>query len=249
MVKLPLVEFDRQMKKINPHSTLSLAEDILGFYQSLQPRFPLPEGVEIMHPYREEAAWQAATRFYHRYYGEQQRRVLLLGINPGRFGAGVTGVPFTDPIRREQVCGIPNDFVKKQELSSLFVYDVADAYGGPAAFYRHFFVTAVCPLGFVRNGRNMNYYDDKALLAACEPFIVATIRHQLIMLGSPARCACLGDGTNYKHLQKLNERYGFFEQIIPLPHPRWVMQYRRKQKDVFVQQYVKVLRELAGAVS
>ena len=34
---------------------------------------------------------------------------------------------------------------------------------------------------------------------------------------------------------------GFFERILPLPHPRWVMQYRRKRKEEFVGQYLGVL--------
>ena len=50
------------------------------------------------------------------------QRHLLLGINPGRFGGGVTGIPFTDPIRLQNVCGIENNFEKKQELSSVFIY-------------------------------------------------------------------------------------------------------------------------------
>jgi hypothetical protein len=40
---------------------------------------------------------------------------------------------------------------------------------------------------------------------------------------------------------KLNERYHFFEQIIPLPHPRFIMQYRRKKLDQFIQLYLRRL--------
>ena len=41
----------------------------------------------------------------------------------------------------------------------------------------------------------------------------------------------LGKGTNYKFLKKLNEDHQFFDKVIPLPHPRWIMQYRRKSKE------------------
>ncbi len=41
-------------------------------------------------------------------------RYLILGINPGRFGGGITGIPFTDPIRLQNICGIENDFQKNK---------------------------------------------------------------------------------------------------------------------------------------
>ena len=88
----------------------------------------------------------------------------MLGINPGRFGAGVTGITFTDPVRLEKECGIPNNFDKRQELSSVFIYDFIAAWGGAEAFYSRFFLSAVFPLGFTREGRNLNYYDDPQLM-------------------------------------------------------------------------------------
>ena len=32
-----------------------------------------------------------------------------------------------------------------------------------------------------------------------------------------------------------------FDEIIPLPHPRFIMQYRRKQKQQFIDQYLHAL--------
>ncbi len=222
-----------------------LADDILSFYKNLKPDFPLPEGVEIMNPFDEEIATEVSARFYERYYNNANPRVILFGINPGRFGAGVTGVPFTDPIRLQEICGIQNDFDKKSELSSEFVYEVVDAYGGPKPFYDHFFVSAVCPLGFTKDGKNLNYYDDKNLLKNTEPFIVNTIREQIKMVDSPGVCLCLGQGVNYKYFGKLNEKHHFFKRIEPLPHPRWVMQYRRKRKAEFVKMYIDQLQRAA----
>ncbi len=54
---------------------------------------------------------------------------------------------------------------------------------------------------------------------------------------------CLGDGKNYEYLSKLNTEHKFFKQIIPLTHPRFIMQYRLKKKDDYVQSY---LQHLAG---
>jgi len=215
---------------------------ILHFYKNLQPGFPLPTGVAVMNPFTDEAAWKLTEAFYNKFYSDTAPRRLIFGINPGRFGGGVTGIPFTDPIRLETVCGIPNDLPKKPELSSLFVYAVIEAYGGPEKFYGDFFITALSPLGFTKNGLNLNYYDDKELLKDCRPFIVQCIREQQKAIASDTdSCYCLGEGTNYKIFQQLNKEYGFFKEIIPLPHPRWVMQYRRKRLEEFVGLYIEKL--------
>ena len=55
-------------------------------------------------------------------------------------------------------------------------------------------------------------------------------------------CFCLGEGENYKQLSRFNEEQGFFREIIPLPHPRWIMQYRRKKVKEFVALYVQKLK-------
>jgi hypothetical protein len=43
------------------------------------------------------------SSFYQKYYADNKKRSLIIGINPGRFGAGVTGIPFTDPIRLKRI--------------------------------------------------------------------------------------------------------------------------------------------------
>lgn len=219
---------------------------ILEFFRSLRPDFRMPRGISIMNPYLEEEAWPLTKAFYEKFYSDTRPRTYILGINPGRFGAGVTGVPFTDPIRLEDPCGIPNPWKKKAELSSLFMYDVIDAYGGPAAFYGDIYITAMSPLGFTKDDKNLNYYDDKELLKACEPYMVDCIRQQMATIPTHEVCYCLGEGENFKQFSRLNQQHGFFREIVPLPHPRWVMQYRRKQVPEFVQLYVKKLKGRAG---
>lgn len=189
---------------------------------------------------------QALTAFYRQYYSDGQQRFFLFGINPGRFGAGITGVPFTDPVRLETECGIANDFPKKAELSAQFVWMFINAYGGPEAFCRQFYITSLSPLGFVKDGININYYDDRGLLQATEPFIIWNIRTQLDFGARREAAICIGEGQNYKVFKKLNDKHGFFGEIIPHPHPRWVMQYRRKRVDEFVEKYRSSLHGLGN---
>ena len=219
------------------------AEAILNFYKGLKPDFKLPRGISIMNPYQDAEAWAVASTFYQKYYSDHRPRWWIFGINPGRHGAGVTGVPFTDPIRLADPCGIANDWPKKPELSSLFVYEMIDAYGGVEAFYGNYFITALSPLGYVREGKNLNYYDDKALLKDCEPFMIDCIRKQQATMPTHETCYCLGEGENFKYFNQLNAKHGFFKEIVPFSHPRFIMQYRRKQVADYVQMFVKSFRE------
>lgn len=219
-----------------------LYREILRFYEMMSPDFDMPEGVSIMHPYRNTDVWKMVNLFYKKYYHDKERRIVLYGINPGRFGAGVTGIAFTDPIRLERECGINNPFDKKYELSSQFIYDVINAWGGAESFYAHFFITSLSPLGFLQAGKNLNYYDDKKLQEAATPFILECVKEQKKIFGGIETVFCLGEGTNFQYFNRLNEKYHLFESIISLPHPRWVMQYRRKKKDEFVQLYVSKLK-------
>ncbi len=156
---------------------------------------------------------------------------MILGINPGRFGAGVTGVPFTDPWHLKEFCGIDSPFPMRKELSAIYIHELIEGYGGLASFYNSFFISSVCPLGFTKNGININYYDEKLLQEATTPYIIKYIEAQLSMGMSSDKVFILGKGKNYAFFKKLNETHGFFREVIPLPHPRWVMQYRRKYKE------------------
>lgn len=206
-------------------------QDILAYYFSISKNWKLPSGVKLLYPFDNEDTQKAMRAFYQKYYKSQKKRWMILGINPGRLGAGVTGVPFTDPKILENDLKIKNPFQKKHELSSIYVYELIQAFGGTSKFYQSFFVSSVCPLGFTKNGINYNYYDDKDLYQSVEKYIVKYIEKQLTLAIRTDVVFSWGKGKNYKFLKALNDKHGWFEQIIPQPHPRWVMQYRRKSKE------------------
>ncbi|HYX06327.1 MAG TPA: uracil-DNA glycosylase family protein [Bacteroidales bacterium] len=220
-----------------------LSDQILTFYQSLKITAEIPKNVKVLNPFQNPDTMQAVTDFYQKFYADQNERIMLMGINPGRFGAGITGIPFTDPIRLEEACGIPNNFQKKPELSSGFIYEMIDTYGGVRNFYNNFFVSAVSPLGFTLDSKNLNYYDLPVLQQALLPFITNTIEQQLEMGMNRKVCFSLGMGKNYKFLKDMNSKKHYFKQIIPLGHPRWIMQYRLRKKKEFIQEYVDKLRK------
>jgi hypothetical protein len=215
------------------------SEKVLSFYKSLMLDQKLPAKVQVMNPYRDAATFKVCQQFYQKFYNDSNPRTLILGINPGRLGGGVTGVPFTDPEKLEHYCGISKNFTKKSELSADFIYRMIEAYGGVAKFYSNFFIGAVCPLGFTKDGKNLNYYDQAALQEAVYPFIMETLTKQLNFGVSKKVCYCLGESQNYKFLNTLNEKHQFFQKIIPLPHPRFIMQYRRKKLNDFIDLYLQ----------
>lgn len=216
----------------------SFADFLMKYYQGLQPPKNLPNDVVVMNPYQNSETFQIASAFYHKYYDDSNERHICFGINPGRFGAGVTGVPFTDPIRLEEVCGISNDLEKKAELSSRFIYDMIESFGGPEKFYSKFYISAVSPLGYVRDGVNLNYYDIKGFREMFKDYAVKEIKKQFSLGISRKIAFSIGKGQNIKYLNWLNDQYNLFDKILPLSHPRWVMQYRLKRKAAFVQEYM-----------
>lgn len=223
------------------------ADRVIEFNQSLQWDVELPAGIRIMNPFRENPeALRVSSAFYRKFYHDNHQRRLILAINPGRFGAGVTGIPFTDTKRLTENCGLHIRDVSTHEPSSVFVYQVIEAYGGVEKFYREFYINSISPLGFVRKnskGRevNYNYYDSKELQEIVLPFAVESIRAYIAAGCKTDVCFCMGTGKNFKVLKQINSEHGFFDRIIPLEHPRYVVQYKSAQTEDYISKYLEAL--------
>jgi hypothetical protein len=215
-----------------------LSQQIIAFYKTILPPAFLPKGVEVLYPQKEKQVIAIVEEFYKKYYSDNNKRSLLFGINPGRFGAGVTGINFTGPKQLKENCGIDHPFKMQSELSAEFIYESIERYGGVQKFYADFFITAISPLGYVKDGINLNYYDDKKLQEAVTPFIIECINRQLKWNVNRAKCICIGGEKNYKFFGALNNKHQWFKEIIPLPHPRFILQYRRKNKEIYLSQYL-----------
>jgi hypothetical protein len=219
---------------------MNLSDKLTRFYLNLQPP-KLPADFELLHPQQNRDVQKITRQFFKKFYAGNKPRRLLLGINPGRLGAGITGINFTAPKQLTENCGISNPFKISSELSAEFIYEVIENYGGAESFYNNWFIGAVSPLGFVKAGRNINYYDDKKLMAAVTPFIVSSMQQLLSFGFNRDFCICIGEDKNYKFLSLLNEQYKWFDEIIAVSHPRFVMQYRRKRKQEYINQYLLAL--------
>jgi len=227
-----------------------LAEKVISFCKELEYKGSLPHGISIMNPFRDNPEIiPVISQFYYKFYNDNKSRHLILGINPGRFGAGVTGIHFTDTKRLTEKCGLSIPGLETFETSSVFVYEMIDAFGGAEKFYSEFFISSVSPLGFTSvsaNGKavNYNYYDSKKLTEAVLDFIIESIIVQLEFGIERDICFCLGTGQNYKFLAQLNGELKLFDKIVPLEHPRYVMQYKSKQKHTYINKYIEEFQRI-----
>jgi hypothetical protein len=235
----------------------TFADKIISFNKSLVFTGRLPKGISLLNPFKDNPAiMPTCGQFYKKYYNDNKPRRMILGINPGRHGAGITGIPFTDTKRLAEFCGINITGFSSHEPSSVFVYDVINSFSPKSApalrarrFYKRFYINSICPLGFTAAGNsgrqvNYNYYDSPELFKAVYGFIVSSIKRQLGFGIKRDVCFCMGNNANYKHLMLINEREKFFGKIVPLEHPRFIVQYRLKKKQEYIDKYLKALREV-----
>lgn len=229
----------------------TFADKVIAFNREVDFKGNLPTGINMMNPFKENRnIISLSSVFYKKYYNDMRPRHLVLGINPGRFGGGVTGVPFTDTKRLTEKCGIGYHGKETHEPSSVFVYDMIEAYGGVIPFYKNFYINSVCPLGFtatVNNKKevNYNYYDSKELLHAVYDFIIDSIQKQLRFGIETNICFCFGNGKNERFLREINEENKFFDKIIALEHPRFVMQYKSKSKQFYIDKYISAFHTIS----
>jgi hypothetical protein len=208
-----------------------------NFFTNLKSPKTLSGNIKVLNPYKSEEVKRITNDFYNRFFDDTNERVFILGINPGRFGGGVTGIAFTDPIALEEYCRIKNSLIKKQELSSKFVYSFINEFGGTKKFYSKFFISAIYPLALLSNGKNFNYYDSKELYRILKPDLISSLQKQINFGARKDIVICLGK-KNFNYLNELNKEFKFFESIIILEHPRFIMQYKLKKKEQYIKKYI-----------
>lgn len=225
----------------------TFADKVVDFNRSLHYPGKLPEGFRVMNPYLDNPETkEVMQRFYYKYYNDAAQRRFVVGINPSRHGAGVTGVPFTDTKRLESVCGIRMQSARTHEVSSVFMYDMIEAYGGAAAFYRHFYVNSPFPLAITRQAKdgqwlNANYYDDAMLFEMVKGFMITSLKKHISLGLDVSEVFILGK-KNAAFIHKLNSEAKLFDKLTILEHPRYIQQYKSKEKQQYIEKYTQALK-------
>lgn len=224
----------------------SFGDKVINFNRQLNFSGSLPDGFKVINPYMDNPeTMQVMQQFYHKFYSDNEQRKFIVGINPSRHGAGVTGVPFTDTKRLESVCGIKMESAHTHEISSVFMYDMIAEYGGAATFYKQFYINSPFPLAIVRktkegNWLNANYYDDAALFEMVKEFMILTLKNNISIGLDTSEVYVLGK-KNALFIQKLNKEAHLFEQIKVLEHPRYIQQYKSKENQIYIDKYILTL--------
>lgn len=147
---------------------------------------------------------------------------------------------FIDPVVLREYCGIENNLGFQKELSSKFIFNVVQSFGGAEKFFSKVFLTALYPFAIIKDGKNYNYYDEKVLAKKLRDEIIRTIKTQ-ITFGARRDFALILGKKNAEYFFQLNEEQKFFNEIKVLEHPRYIMQYRQKSIDSFIKKYIDTL--------
>jgi hypothetical protein len=223
----------------------TFADRVIDFNKTLRYSGKLPEGFNVLNPYLDNPETMVVMqKFYHKYYNDSDQRRFRIGINPSRHGAGVTGVPFTDTKRLKSECGIEMKSVHTHEVSSVFMYDMINAFGGVEKFYKEFYINSPFPLAIVRNTKNgwlnANYYDDKQLFEDVKSFMIASLKKHISLGLDTSEVFVLGK-KNADFINKLNREERLFDKITVLEHPRYIQQYKSKEKEIYIDKYIVAL--------
>ncbi len=152
----------------------------------------------VTHVYNPLCYARAPHEQYLARFGQGQREVIFVGMNPGPFGMAQTGVPFGDVTMVRDWMGIeaPVDKPKhehpkrpvlgfacpRSEVSGTRLWGWArDTFGTPESFFKRFFVINYCPLCFMEaSGKNRT--PDKlpaetrsSLFQACDTALAAMV--------------------------------------------------------------------------
>lgn len=227
-------------RAINFNKNLSFNGDLSDGFQVINPFLDHPETLVVM------------KKFYEKFYNDQSSRKFIIGINPSRHGAGVTGVPFTDTKRLDKVCGIPMDSAYTHEISSVFMYDMIEDYGGVEEFYKNFYINSPFPLAITRltNGKwlNANYYDDAQLFETIKDYMIETLKKHINLGLDTSEVYILGK-KNAEFISKINQQEKLFEKLVVLEHPRYIQQYKSKDKQLYLDKYIMALKQSSDLLS
>ena len=181
-----------------------------------------------------EYAW-AAHEMYLRRYGNNRKRVVFVGMNPGPFGMAQTGVPFGQIVAVRDWLQIkaPIDQPAKQhpnrpvlgfdcgrsEISGERLWGLfANRFGTAQAFFDEHFVVNYCPLAFVEeSGRNrtpdkLPIAERTALFAVCD----AHLRETMLVL-QPEWLIGVGDFAATRCEQSVGGSFKIGKILHPSP--------------------------------
>ncbi|WP_391207752.1 uracil-DNA glycosylase family protein [Psychrobacillus sp. L4] len=112
------------------------------------------ENIKILNGFHNNI--ELVRTYYREMYKGQGNRIVFCGINPGKNGAGKTGIPFIDFKGLSQL--LPDITNQDSENSAQFIMSVISEIGAEK-FHDCVYMTNLSWFGFTRHGSNINYYE------------------------------------------------------------------------------------------
>ena len=209
---------------------IQLHQDFYGQLNSnIETRHALKqEGITVLEGFANNI--ELVRDYYQNFYAMKAQRIVLCGINPGKNGAGKTGIPFIDFKGASLL--LSRELKKDQEISAQFVHSIIQAVGSKK-FHDQVYVTNLSWFGFIKGKKNLNYYD-------LPPALIPSFTDSFIMemeIVQPKVIIPLSKKVE----QSLHEmaRSGKLNYAIGerLPHPYWCSIGERavQYKDVYIE--------------
>ena len=215
-----------------------IAQEYFYFYKTFKERYSetLERNVKILSDFLDNK--DNIINFHKKYVEPNSPRVVICGINPGRNGAGLTGIPFID---FESLSNMLPDIQKKDwEQSAKFFFSVIQEFG-IEEFYKNFHVTNISWFGFSRidKPKNVNYFE-KDIFTEIAIYLIDKFVEEMELI-NPDYIIPLSKTVKYE-LEKLKKQGKIRAEIgTCINHPSWVVTYRRKDLSIWRQKYIDTL--------
>lgn len=203
-----------------------MASRVLSFYKELREikSFQdMPSTWQLVNPYLEH--WDRFEFFINKYYQDENRRDLIIALNPGRYGCNKTGIALTD----ENVLFTKLNYTHHKskleiEGTATKIYSIIEElYPNFNTFFSRFFMTNIFPFGVIADGKNVVFNKIirvQSINNFCKSFITKSID-----IFKPKKIFCIGRGSEkfiHKHFPNHNPIY--------LHHPAYTFPEKEKEK-------------------
>ena len=214
-----------------------IAEDFFEFHETFKEKYSeilRSMNIQILSNFIDNK--NNIVEFHKKYVEPNSPKIVICGINPGRNGAGLTGIPFIDFASLSQMlpCIKKNDW----EQSANFFFSIIQEFG-IETFYRNFHVTNISWFGFSRidKSKNVNYYE---IPTEIQKYLINKFVEEMAFI-NPDYIIPLAEHVSWE-LDSLKKQDKIKAKIgTRLNHPAWVMAHRRKDLNTWRKKYVDTL--------
>ncbi len=195
----------------------SIVEDYFEFYEIFKNKYSddlQSKNIGILSNFIDNKA--NIIEFHKKYVQPNSPKVVICGINPGRYGAGKTGIPFIDFTSLSKM--LPNIDKEDSERSARFFFSVIEEFG-IENFYQNFHVTNLSWYGFYQLDKMKNVnYDNTNIATEIQIFLIDKFVEEMNYI-NPDIIIPLADVVLWE-LQSLKKKNKLNAQIAPrLYHP------------------------------